>query len=328
MEYLDVQPGKVYFDGTMGGAGHSGMILESLESKGHLYSFDQDEAVIARHADKVKAKSNWTSVHSNFAHIARYCNDNDITIDGGILLDLGLSSIQLDDPERGFGFQNESELDMRMDQSKAVSAFEVVNRFSEKDLADILYNYGDERFSRQIAARVIKNRPVETTKELADIIKGMYASKSKATFKVHPATRSFQALRVYVNNEMYVLVHFLASCLRGMGVETEEIVEAFDNLLWDKKLRREFIDEMKEVKPFLEPSARIVVLSFQSQEDRIVKRFFRDASKKGLKALQRLELLTKKPVGPQEDEVAENPRSRSTKLRAAKVGLAKFNKIG
>ncbi len=286
LEYLDLTPGKTYVDCTLGAGGHSSAILERLQGQGRLYSLDQDQSAI----DLVRANQaelnphghqNWYLAHRNFAELQEFCEQEraqnpDFKIDGGILLDLGVSSMQFDEGDRGFSFMKDAPLDMRMDQSQEFTAADLINTYPEQQIADILYTYGDERLSRQIARAVVAARPVHTTTELAELIKRIYVHKTKSgkTFQIHPATRTFQALRVYVNRELEVL---------------ETILEAASRLL--------------------EPNARIVVISFQSQEDRLVKHALRDKSK--------WQVLTKKPVLPTETEEAENPRARSAKLRAA-----------
>jgi 16S rRNA (cytosine1402-N4)-methyltransferase len=281
LKFLGVKPGKIYFDGTLGGAGHSRLILDLLGDSGHLYSFDQDETVIKALSEESKTRKNWTLVHANFSTIPDFCLANKITIDGGIFLDLGLSSIQLDDPERGFGFQNDSLLDMRMDKSRDFSAYDLINKFSENEIADILYKFGDERKSRQIARAIINKRPIETTQELSELIKKVYlrsfsrsSNPSKKSFKIHPATKSFQAIRVFINDEL----DSLASILDG-------------------------------ARAVMEQSARFVVISFQSQEDRIVKNYFKKMGK----------VLSKKPLQATQEELLSNPRARSAKLRALEI---------
>ena len=280
LELLEIKPGLVYIDGTLGGAGHSGMILEKLNGTGHLYSFDQDSEAIALHQDQADKLNNWTLVHRNFAEINKYCLENDIRITGGILLDLGLSSIQLDDLARGFSFNSESALDMRLNPEADLMAEDIVNKYKEKELADIIYQFGEERKSREIAKMIVAKRPFNTCKELGDLIKNIYARKSNGkTFRVHPATKTFQALRIAVNSELEVLS-------QALDFNPEVYAEG----------------------------ARIVVISFHSLEDRIVKNIFREfkMGKNGLK----LEVLTKKPLIAQDEETDGNARSRSAKLRA------------
>jgi 16S rRNA (cytosine1402-N4)-methyltransferase len=277
---LEIKPGSTYIDGTLGGAGHSKLILEKLQNQGHLYSFDQDREVIERLTNEAKAHANWTLVHNNFAEIYNYAKENQIEITGGILLDLGLSSIQLDDPNRGFSFQRDSQLDMRLNPDADLSADDVVNSYSEKDLADLIYKYGEERKSRQIAATIIKNRPINSTLKLGELIKTIYARGSHGkTFRIHPATQTFQALRIYINRELEVL---------------EEVLELDFSVL--------------------KPGAIIAIISFHSLEDRIVKNALRKYAKEG-----HLEILTKKPIIATDEECKLNPRSRSAKLRVARV---------
>ncbi len=281
LEMLAIEPNKSYVDGTLGGAGHSKLILEKLTS-GSLYSFDQDHEVIDRLKDEAKPHKNWNLVHSNFSEIWEYCQQHNIKINGGILLDLGLSSIQLDDPRRGFSFQHDSDLDMRLNPEADLSADDIVNNYSEKDLANIIYEYGEERKSRVIASAIVKNRPINSTLKLANLIKTIYARGSHGkTFRIHPATQTFQALRIAVNQELDVL---------------KQVLEIdFD---------------------VLEPGAIIAVISFHSLEDRIVKNAFRAYAQEG-----KLEILTKKPLTATEEECHDNPRSRSAKLRVARVRL-------
>ena len=278
LDLLNVKPGLVYIDGTLGAAGHSKLILEKLKGTGHLYSFDQDaEAIELQKKDAMKYK-NWTLVHKNFAEIYEYCKEKKIKITGGILLDLGLSSIQLDNRDRGFSFHSETALDMRLDPSQELMAENIVNQYKEKEIADIIYKFGEERRSREIAKIIVSKRPFHSCKELGDLIKNIYARKANGkTFRIHPATKTFQALRIAVNNELNVL---------------EKVLD--------------FNPE------FYEEGARIVVISFHSLEDRIVKKIFK-ASK------HKLKILTKKPLIASEKETKINPRSRSAKLRAGVI---------
>jgi 16S rRNA (cytosine1402-N4)-methyltransferase len=283
LEYLDIRPGLVYVDGTLGGAGHSSMILEKLGSTGHLYSFDQDQSAIDLHQDKANSIENWTLINKNFAEINNHFLSHGLKITGGLLLDLGLSSIQLDNPERGFSFNSDSELDMRLNPEGDIKAQDIVNKYKEKEIADIIFEFGEERRSREIAREIIAKRPFHNCKELGDLIKNIYARRSNGkTFKVHPATKTFQALRIAVNMELDVLKQVL-------------------NLDPD----------------VFETGSRIVVISFHSLEDRIVKNFFRDF-KQGNNGIK-LEILTKKPLLASEEELEYNMRSRSAKLRAAVV---------
>lgn len=235
LEYLNIQEGKSYLDCTLGGAGHSKLILEKLNGTGKLYATDQDIEVIKRTSKELEGSKNFIPLHMNFSEFTDYAKVEGIKIDGGVLMDLGISSIQLDDPERGFSFKFESPLDMRMNQNQELDLESIINHYPEKEIADILYQYGDERFSRQIASAICKKRPFKNTKELASTIAGIYKWKGSKG-KIHPATRSFMALRMYLNQELEVLENFLS-----------------------------------KLADIMEPGAKIAVITFQSKEDRIAK---------------------------------------------------------
>ncbi len=274
IDYLQPEAGKIYFDGTLGGGGHSSLILE--HGVKHLYSFDQDKNVIESFSHK--QVEDWTIVHDNFVNIASYCKEHNIKIDGGVLLDLGYSSIQMDNMARGFSFNSEASLDMRLNPDADLSADDVINYYSEKEIADILFELGEERKSRLIAKKILESRPLKTCRELADLIKIVYVRGAQGkTFKIHPATKSFQALRIFVNKELTVL----EDCLKGL----------------------------MEV---MEPGAIAAIISFHSLEDRITKNFFRDGKNTSW------EILTKKPIQASAEELEENPRARSAKLRLAR----------
>lgn len=287
LNYLNIKPDKVYFDCTLGAAGHSQLILSKLSNKGRLYSFDQDKKVIEKHKvleAKVNAKAKsekWILVNDNFVSVKDFCIENKIKITGGILLDLGISSIQLDDPERGFSYLYDSELDMRMNQEATLSAYDVINTFKETELANIFYNYAEERLSRQIAERIINERPINSCSELASLVKDVYWRRYHKHSKAHPATKVFQALRIYVNKELEVL---------------ETLLESLPDVLED--------------------GATVVIISFHSLEDRIVKQFLKKSTDK-----YKFELCFKKPLCASEEELKENSRSRSAKLRAARFIL-------
>ena len=200
---------------------------------------------------------------------------------GGILVDLGISSMQLDDPERGFSYLHDTPLDMRMDRDVSVSAYDVINTFKEADIANIFYNYAEERLSRQIAQKIMEQRPVETSKQLADLVKEVYWRKYHKHSKAHPATKVFQALRICVNKELEVL---------------ETLLESLPDVLTE--------------------GATVVIISFHSLEDRIVKQFFKKANDK-----YKFQLSFKKPLIATDEELKENSRSRSAKLRAARFIL-------
>lgn len=293
LEALSPKDGGVYVDGTLGGAGHAGLILEASSPTGVLIGFDRDEEAIAvarqrlsRFGDRV------TIFHRNFSGIAEALAGIGVDAIDGFVLDLGVSSHQLDRDERGFSFMHDAPLDMRMDRSSGESAADLVNTLSEAELNRIIAEYGEERWSKRIASFIVAARqrhPIETTLELVDVIKGAIP-KAKWEERLHPATRTFQALRIAVNDE-------LGSLERGL-----------DALL-----------------KLLKKGGRGAVISFHSLEDRIVKESFRDASSgctcpKGLPGcvcgrVPQFKVITRKPVRAGDEEVAANPRSRSARLR-------------
>ncbi len=260
--------GGVYLDATVGGGGHSRLLLES-DPDVRVVAIDQDDqAIAAAQANLAEFCDRIQFVHSNFAQY----QPNEQKFDG-ILADLGVSSAQFDIAERGFSFRHEAELDMRMNRSQTTTAAEIVNHWDEKELADLIYNYGEERLSRRIARRIVEKRPFTTTTELADAI--FYSVPHKYRHgRIHPATRTFQALRIAVNQELEVLETLL-----------------------------------KRAPDWLKPGGRLAIISFHSLEDRRVKYAFR--------ADERLKIITKKPITAEADEVEENVRSRSAKLRIA-----------
>ncbi len=284
MDILNIEPGKVYVDGTLGGGGFSEEILKRLNKGGFLIGIDRDAEAVKNVRAEFESKfdnKNFKLFHSNFSKIDEIVKAAGFTEIDGIVLDLGISSIQLEGG-RGFSF-NEDEgggggLDMRMDKERVLTAYDIVNGYSEKNIADIIYKFGDEKFSRRIAKRIIeyrKNKPVETSLELADIVrKAVYRSYGKfKKFKTDPATKTFMALRIFVNEE-------------------------YDSL-------SEFLEKLKNV---LKKGGKAVIISFHSGEDRLVKHF--------LKNNLYFNPLNKKPIVPGEEEIKKNPRSRSAKLRA------------
>ncbi len=291
LDLLNLEANKQVIDGTLGLGGHSEAILEKIGPEGRLMAFDQDERNLEEAKKRLaKYEKQITFVHSNFEHLAENASVNHFQPDA-ILLDLGLSSPHIDDPQRGFSFQKEGPLDMRFDKRQTLTAEKVVNSYSEKDLADVIFHYGEERRSRPIARAIVQARkeaPIKITTQLADIIRKTVKGKSK----IHPATQTFQALRIYVNRELEVLEKVLEDALR-----------------------------------LLKKDGRLVVISYHSLEDRIVKNFFRDQTRncicpKELPICQcnfekTLYILTRKPIIPTGIEVSRNPRSRSAKLRAA-----------
>ncbi len=287
---LEIKPNGLYVDMTCGGAGHSSRILACLKT-GHLYSFDQDEYALKRSQDVLtKINSNYTLIKSNFCNLKSELAKYNVEKVDGILYDLGVSSFQLDIKERGFSYNEDAPLDMRMDQSQTLTAKEVVNTYSYNDLVRILFQYGDEPNSKRIASQIIKAReigPILTTLELVDVIKKALPQKVLKQ-KGHPAKLTFQALRIEVNNELKVL---------------------------DSSLRQA-ID-------MLNVGGVVAVITFQPEEDKIVKHIFKKASTVdvplGLPIANipeaDYEMVTKKPILPSEEELENNHRSHSAKLR-------------
>jgi len=268
IEGLAVRPGGHYLDVTVGGGGHSRLILEAAADV-RVTAVDQDEdALAAAQKNLAEYSDRIQFIHSNFADYEFTLNTFD-----GILADLGVSSYHLDQPERGFSFRQAANLDMRMDRGRSLTAADVINNWNEADLADIFFKYGEERLSRRIARRIIERRPLQTTVELAEAIASSVPPKYRYG-RIHPATRVFQALRIVVNDEL-------------KSLET-------------------FLDKAPNA---LVPGGRIAIISFHSLEDRPVKH--------GLRNLPLLKVLTKKPIIAQEEEISNNPRSRSAKLRIA-----------
>jgi 16S rRNA (cytosine1402-N4)-methyltransferase len=280
MTLLEPQRGGVYVDGTLGGGGHAAAVLALAPQSTRLIGIELDPAAIAA-ADAVLAQyaPRYQIVRGNYADIAGICRRAGVSEVAGILLDIGVSSHQLDTPERGFSFKYPAALDMRLDPDGAVDAAQIVNTYSEVDLADVIFRYGEERASRRIAKLIVAQRkraPLTTTTELADLVAQALGGKRG---KIHPATRTFQALRIAVNGELDVL--------------TTVIPAALD---------------------LLAPGGRLVIISFHSLEDRIVKHAFRDVCAQSL--VRRYRLLTKHPLTASDAELAGNPRSRSAKMRA------------
>jgi len=291
IDFLNVQRGGTYLDATVGLGGHSLAIAKRLGAPGHLIGFDKDPAALAvaqRNLAPLVAGDlppegrttgdqtpDWpliTLLHGSFADLAS--EQGSATVDG-ILADLGVSSLQLEDAARGFSFQAEGPLDMRMNPMSGETAEQVVNRIDERELADVIYEFGEERRSRRIARAIVRSRPIHTTRQLVDVISA--AARPMKHERIHPATRTFQALRIFVNRELDDLKALLEAAPR-----------------------------------VLKPGGRLVVISFHSLEDRIVKDALREGARQGL-----YRLLTKKPVTATEEEIDRNPRSRSAKMRAA-----------
>ncbi|MGB3509190.1 MAG: 16S rRNA (cytosine(1402)-N(4))-methyltransferase RsmH [Microcoleaceae cyanobacterium] len=265
---LTISPGGLYLDATVGFGGHTQSILATAPNV-KVVAIDQDEQAIAYCQTLLASYSSHIQfLHGNFADY----DPKGIEFDG-IIADLGISSVQLDTPERGFSFRYEARLDMRMNQQQALTAAEIINHWEEAKLANIFYTYGEERLSRRIARRIVERRPFQTTTELAEAIAHCVPRKYRYG-RIHPATRVFQALRIEVNQELSALETFLENAPN-----------------------------------WLKPGGRIGMISFHSLEDRLVKHSLRGSSV--------LQVLTKKPIQPQDNEIAANPRARSAKLRLA-----------
>ena len=291
IEGLQIKPDGIYVDGTMGGAGHSIEIVKRLSSEGKLIGIDRDEEALKASKERLSEYKNVTYIHDNHDNIKEILQKLGINQVDGILLDLGVSSYQLDERNRGFSYLGENELDMRMDKNQELTAKRVVNYYSEKELANIIYEYGEERFSRQIAKNICnyrKEKTINTTKELVDIIeKSIPKSKQNDG---HPAKRTFQAIRIEVNNEIKPLYHTVKDCI-----------------------------------DCLKPQGRLCIITFHSLEDRAVKNAYIEAKGKctcppdlpycvcGAKTLGKM--ITKKPIIATKEEQEENSRSKSAKLR-------------
>ena len=288
---LNIKDGLIYVDCTLGYAGHSGKILEK-NKKGWLYAFDQDEEAILFSNKKLSSiGSNFKIIHSNFVNLKSELNKRGINKVDGILFDLGVSSPQLDNKERGFSYHKDALLDMRMDKDNPLSAYEVVNNYKESDLITIFYRYGEEKYSKSIARKIVeyrKNKKIETTLELVEIIKSGVPEKYKR--ETHPAKRCFQAIRIEVNKEL----------------------EVFESAL-------------KDAIDLLNKNGRICVITFHSLEDKICKEIFKKNSEvnkvfKGLpdvpyEYMPKLKLIGK--YTPTNEELDDNNRSRSATLRIA-----------
>jgi len=293
IDFLAIRRGGTYIDATVGLGGHSLEIARRLGAQGRLIGFDKDPAaleiagaVLSRRSSVVSktadaASSDWPAIELGHGSFAELTNDQRPATINGLLADLGVSSLQLDDPARGFSFQAEGKLDMRMNPQAELTAEQVVNQVDEVTLANLIYEFGEERRSRRIARAIVRSRPISTTAQLAAVISAaarpMNRGKNEYARRIHPATLTFQALRIFVNREL--------DDLRAL---------------------------LNAAPQLLKPGGRLVVISFHSLEDRIVK----DAMREGAK-LGQYKLLTKKPVTAGEAEVDRNPRARSAKLRAA-----------
>ena len=297
IDMLDVKPDGIYVDATLGGAGHSEYLLSKLSEKGHLYAFDQDQNAIDNAQKRLAPyieKGMVTFIKDNFRHLQARLQEAGVQEIDGICYDLGVSSPQLDQRERGFSYKKDAPLDMRMNQEASLTAYEVVNRYDYHDLVRIFFKYGEDKFSKQIARKIEQARqvkPIETTTELAEIIKSAKPTKELKK-KGHPAKQIFQAIRIEVNDEL--------------GAADESIQQAMDMLALN---------------------GRISVITFHSLEDRLTKQLFKEASTvevpKGLPFIPdelkpKMELVSRKPILPSKEELEANNRSHSAKLRVAR----------
>ncbi|WP_242240087.1 16S rRNA (cytosine(1402)-N(4))-methyltransferase RsmH [Bacillus cereus group sp. BfR-BA-01309] len=292
---LDIKPGGTYVDCTLGGGGHSSYLLSQLTEGGKLIAFDQDEIAIQNAKEKFSSYGEqFITVKSNFRYLSEKLQELGITEVDGILFDLGVSSPQLDTPERGFSYHHDAPLDMRMDQDAPLTAYDVVNSWSYEQLVRIFFQYGEEKFSKQIARKIEayrENKAIETTAELVELIKEGIPAPARRTGG-HPAKRVFQAIRIAVNDELKVFEEALESAIE-----------------------------------MVKPGGRVSVITFHSLEDRICKTTFKRNSTTpqlppGLPIIPeefkpKLKLITRKPILPSDIELEENNRARSAKLRIA-----------
>lgn len=293
IENLNIKPDGIYVDGTLGGAGHSLEIVKRLTAGGRLVGIDQDQAAIKAASEKLAAyKGQFHIVRDNYVHMAQVLESLEIGKVDGILLDLGVSSYQLDTPERGFSYMEDAPLDMRMDQRQEKTAEDIVNGYTEQELYRVIRDYGEDKFAKNIAKHIVKARqdkPVETTGELAEIVKGAIPARVRAQGG-HPAKRTFQAIRIELNRELSVLSEALG-----------------------------------QMEGLLNPGGRLCIITFHSLEDRIVKTKFREWENPctcppdfpvcvcGKRSRGRV--VSRKPILPGEKELEENSRSKSAKLR-------------
>lgn len=303
IENLDIKPDGIYVDGTLGGGGHSYHILKQLGERGRLIGIDQDIAAITAAKETLKAfEDKLTVIHSNYCEIEKILKELQIEKVDGILLDLGVSSYQLDTKERGFTYREDVALDMRMDQRQSITAKDIINEYSEFDLYRIIRDYGEDKFAKNIAKHIVRARqkaPIETTGELTELIKNAIPMKVRSTGG-HPAKKTFQAIRIELNKELEVL--------------------------------NNSIDTMIDV---LNPSGRLCIITFHSLEDRIVKTRFRNNENPcicppdfpicicGRKS--KGTVITRKPILPTEEEIAENSRAKSAKLRVFRAKNNSFD---
>jgi 16S rRNA (cytosine1402-N4)-methyltransferase len=290
LSYLALGPGDNVIDGTLGGGGHASGLLQATAPNGRLLGLDRDPAAVVRAQTRLAPQNERvTLVQRSFRDLTTVVQENRFPPADAVLLDLGLSSYQLASPERGFSFVKDGPLDMRFDPTQNRTAADLVNNLSVKELADILYRFGEETSSRRIAQAIVAGRPIETTRQLAEVISQAVGGRRG---RIHPATKSFQALRIAVNDELGALEEVLPQTVQ-----------------------------------LLKSGGRVAVISFHSLEDRIVKRFFREQARACICPPElpvcvcdhqpTVRVLTRRPIRPNESEIQQNPRARSARLRVA-----------
>ena len=292
IENLNIKENGIYVDGTLGLAGHSSVILQRLNNTGLLIGIDRDNEALKVAKQKLSVYDNFKAIHDNHVNILNILENLNIIGVDGILLDLGVSSYQLDEPSRGFSYMHDANLDMRMNKDDILTAKDIINKYSEEELVKIFFEYGEEKYSKQIAKKIVevrKNKEINTTLELVDIIKSSIPKKALAD-KGHPAKRVFQAIRIEVNSEIKLLENGIKDAIKALN-----------------------------------SNGRVCVISFHSLEDRIVKKVFeemqgkctcpKDFPKCICNYVSYGKIITKKPILPSEEEMNYNSRSKSAKLR-------------
>ena len=295
IEALQPHSNGIYIDATVGAGGHATALLKASAPDGQLFGLDQDQSALEIATRQLAQFGHRVHLfHANFERLAQVAKDHQIPKADGLLLDLGVSSMQLDQPERGFSFQTDGPLDMRMDTTTGPTAADLVNRLPEDELANLIYRYGEERQSRRIARAIVKARPIERTVELAQVVAKASRPGRSGQAKIHPATRTFQALRIATNDELGALERALPQAIEC-----------------------------------LKPGGRLAVISFHSLEDRIVKQYFKQESQDCICPPEQpvcicrhkatIDIITKRPITSSLSEIDENPRARSAKLRVVEL---------
>lgn len=287
VEYLITDSQGIYIDATLGGGGHSQTLLSHLDSNAQLIGIDQDDEALSAANSRIGQDDRFSSIKGNFGYLTRLLSPELHGEISGILLDLGVSTHQIKEADRGFTFQKEGPLDMRMSNLRGITAYQVVNEYSYEELRDVIYHYGEERLSREIASKIIDRRPIETTTELRDAVEAVVYGKHQ----IKSVARVFQGIRIEVNRELDML--------------------------------RQVLDQSLEL---LKTGGRIVAISYHSLEDRIVKKFFRAGNHKGEiekdfygNPLSPIEEISGGIIRPSEEEVEQNPAARSAKMRVAQI---------